>query len=84
MSTFNAQTIANPCEGKLAFSGSELARHLGISLRHLRRLDSSGHLPKPLRLGRSVRWPVGEIEAWLAAGAPERRIWESMKKGEWN
>ena len=63
----------------LAFSGKELAMRLGISLRHCRRLDSSGRLPKPIRLGRSVLWPVAEIKDWMAAGAPDRQRWEAMK-----
>ena len=63
----------------LAFSAAELARRLDVSLRHLRRLDSAAKLPKPIRLGRSVRWPVTEIESWLDAGAPDRQRWEAMK-----
>ena len=63
----------------LALTAEELAERMGVSLRHVRRLDSSGQLPKPVRLGRSVRWPVSEIEAWLAAGAPGREAWQAMK-----
>ena len=65
----------------LAFSAADLARRLDVSLRHLRRLDSAGKLPKPVRLGRSVRWPVAQIESWLNAGGPDRRTWEGMKGG---
>ena len=43
-------------------------------------MNAAGKLPKPIRLGRSVRWPVFEIEAWLAAGAPDRETWEAMKE----
>ena len=68
-----------PRNGILALSAEELAERMGVSLRHVRRLDSSGQLPKPIRLGRSVRWPLSEVEAWLAAGAPDRATWEAMK-----
>ena len=66
-------------QSPLAFSAQQLADRLGVSLRHIRRLDSAGKLPKPVRLGRSVRWPVNELEQFLAAGAPDRRSWEAMK-----
>ena len=68
-------------EKLLAMSAADLAARLEVSLRHLRRLDSAGKLPKPVRLGRSVRWPVTEIEGWLNAGAPDRQRWQTMKGG---
>ncbi len=71
----NVRSQSNP----LAFSAQQLADRLGVSLRHLRRCDSAGKLPRPIRLGRSVRWPVAEIEQWMAAGAPDRRTWEALK-----
>ena len=63
----------------LACSAQQLAHRLGVSLRHVRRMDSAGLLPKPVRLGRSVRWPVDEVQTWLKAGAPNRRRWEQIK-----
>ena len=66
----------------LAVDAAELAKLLQVSLRHVNALNSSGRLPKPIRLGRSVRWARKELEAWLAAGAPSRDAWESMRKGE--
>ena len=32
----------------------------------------AGELPPPLR--------IGEIEAWLTAGAPDRRTWEGLTR----
>ena len=63
----------------LAISAMNLARLLQISLRHLRRLDETGKIPRPIRLGGSVRWRSNEITSWLAAGAPDRRTWEQSK-----
>jgi predicted DNA-binding transcriptional regulator AlpA len=37
--------------------------------------------PKPLRLGRAVRFSRIEIEQWIAAGAPPRARWEGMRGG---
>ncbi len=66
---------------RLALSAAAVARLLGISERHTWALNSSGRLPKPIRLGRAVRWPVDELRAWLAAGAPPRDRWEAMREG---
>lgn len=63
----------------LAVSAGELANRMGVSLRHVRRMDSAGLLPKPVRLGRAVRWPLDEVDRWLRAGAPGRKHWEAMK-----
>lgn len=49
------------------------------SIRHIRRLDSSGRLPKPLKLGKKTVWALDELRNWLAAGAPRREIWERQK-----
>lgn len=62
-----------------AISASDLARRIGVSMRHVRRMDSMGKIPKPVRIGNSVRWIVSEIEAWLQAVAPDRQSWEAMK-----
>ncbi len=75
MSQGNTEAQSNP----LAFSAQQLADRLGVSLRHIRRLDSAGKLPRPIRLGRSCRFSVAEIESWLDAGAPDRQRWEAMK-----
>lgn len=66
----------------LAMSAADMADRLGVSLRHLRRLDSAGKVPRPIRLGRSVRWPLAEINRWMDAGAPDRQRWQAMKGGK--
>ena len=63
----------------LAIPVDAVAQLLSISPRHAWGLDSSGRLPRPIRLGRSVRWDRAELKAWLAAGAPRRDEWERMK-----
>jgi excisionase family DNA binding protein len=64
----------------LALAAKELAVRLGVSLRHVQRLDSTGKLPLPVRFGRSVRWCAEEIAAWLLAGAPDRKTWNAMSE----
>jgi len=64
----------------LVISASELAKRLGLSLRTVRRLDCSGKLPRPVRIGGAVRWRVEEITAWLASDCPDREHWETLQK----
>jgi predicted DNA-binding transcriptional regulator AlpA len=65
----------------LAIDAKQLGAALGLSTRKIRQLDSSGHLPRPIRIGaRSVRWISSEIEAWLRAGAPDRCTWEVLRR----
>ena len=64
---------------RLALPAAEVAELLGVSERHVWALNSSGRLPRPLRFGRSVRWNVRELQAWIDAGAPARSEWEHRK-----
>ena len=45
-----------------------VATTCGVSDRHFRRLVDSGAAPQPVRLGRLLRWPRAQIEAWIANG----------------
>lgn len=45
------------------------------STRHIERLDATEQIPAPVRLGRSKRWRLLEIKAWLEAGCPHRDEW---------
>jgi predicted DNA-binding transcriptional regulator AlpA len=56
-----------------------LARMLGISLRQVYRLDDAGKLPPALVLGTCKRWSIEEVEAWVRAGAPPRRVWQNLR-----
>jgi len=71
----------NEADGPVLLSVSEVAEMLQISPRHLYSLKASGRLPKPVRLGRSVRWLADELRAWLEAGAPPQGRWEKMRHG---
>lgn len=58
-----------------------LSDMLCVSKRQIFRLNSQGKLPKPIHLGGSVRWSQSECQAWIMAGAPDRKTWEIMKGG---
>lgn len=59
----------------------QVAKVFGISRSHVSKLFASGQLPRPRRLGKSVRWDRAELAAWSAAGCPPRDTWEAMRKG---
>lgn len=47
----------------------DLARLFNISERHVRRLQQTGRLPEPIRLGsRCLRWPRRVIDEWVSNG----------------
>jgi predicted DNA-binding transcriptional regulator AlpA len=67
---------------RLALSAKDVAALLNISKAQVWKLHASGRLPLPLYLGsKAPRWRTAELEAWLAAGAPDRATWERLKGG---
>ena len=48
---------------------------LNVSETQVRRLDKAGLVPKPLKIGGSVRWDPEDIREWIQAGCPDRRRW---------
>ncbi len=48
----------------------ELAEILHLSSRTLQRKLSAGELPAPIRIGRSIRWPLAVIHKWIEEGCP--------------
>jgi len=44
-----------------------------------RNLNAEGRVPAPIRL-RGLRWPRAELEAWIAAGCPDRLAWEAKRR----
>ena len=64
----------------IAISAKQLSQLLGVSLRQVWRLNSTGKLPRPVRIGGSVRWNRAEVIRWFSeAGCPDRQTWEAMK-----
>jgi len=75
-----SQTKASNIREALAISARDLKEMLNVSLRQVWRLNAAGKLPKPIRLGGSVRWNRAEIQQWFEAGCPDRRTWEVRKE----
>ncbi len=62
-------TMPNPCS-PLLVNVEVLSQLLGVSVRSVWRMHSGHRIPKPVRLAGSVRWRLGEIQAWVDAGCP--------------
>ncbi len=54
----------------LLVDAKDVARMLGVSTRTLWRHVSSGQMPQPVRFGKSTRWRLAEVKAWIASGCP--------------
>jgi len=65
----------------LLLSAMVLGELLGVSRRHIYRLKAAGKLPRPLRVGASVRWRQEHINKWIEWGCPEQKICEAKWEG---
>jgi prophage regulatory protein len=74
------QRKARSVREALAISARDLKEMLNVSLRQVWRLNAAGKLPKPIRLGGSVRWNRQEVQDWFTAGCPARSVWEAKRE----
>ena len=58
----------------------ELAELLKISRRSCYREVDAGLIPKPPKIGVSIRWRSGELDQWIADGAPTMRQFPGRAK----
>jgi hypothetical protein len=65
---------------KLLIDVGELAQLTSLSVRHLRRLDSSGDIPGRVVHGRRVLFQTEIIREWVRAGLPDRDRWGALLK----
>ncbi len=64
----------------LLVPAAEVARLLNVSTRTLWRQLSAGQIPRPVRFGGTVRWPIDELRKWIAEGCPLPRARENEKR----
>ncbi len=50
-----------------------------LSERTIWEMNSSGKMPKAIRIGRAVRWSFDELKEWIAEGCPARAKWEQRR-----
>ena len=69
-------------DDRLLVDARQVATMLGISLRHLRRLISTGEFPiTGIRLGKCVRFPLSGpwgVRAWISPCAPAAHEWTTL------
>ena len=58
-----------------------VADRLRVSTRQIWKLVSSGRVPRPVRLSRSVRWRESEIDRFIRAGCDMRALEAERTKG---
>ena len=56
---------------------AQLSRLTSLGVRTLRRMDAAGDIPGRVTAGRAVRFRMAEVEAWIAAGLPDRAAREA-------
>ena len=64
-----------PVLPKLLLTVREVAAVVSVSERMIRGMVASGRFPRPLRIGRSVRWRASDVATWVdrLTGADGRR-----------
>jgi predicted DNA-binding transcriptional regulator AlpA len=65
---------------QLLVTAKQASALCGKSIRTWRAWDATGKIPQPIRIGRSIFWRPQELQAWVAAGCPERAVWEAMQQ----
>jgi len=66
-------TMATTAEASapVMIAARDVARLLSVSERTIWQWAADGHLPRPVKIGRVVRWHRQTIDAWAAAAAQE-------------
>jgi predicted DNA-binding transcriptional regulator AlpA len=49
---------------------TDVAEFCSIAPETVRRMTERNAMPQPVRLGRAVRYRMGDIESWINAGCP--------------
>jgi predicted DNA-binding transcriptional regulator AlpA len=55
---------------RMLVGANNLAWCMDCDAATIHRWAKSGQMPKPLRVGNSVRWDVHEIRQWIDSGCP--------------
>lgn len=61
-------TETQPAESARLLDVEVVAKMLGVSGRHVYRLADGGQMPRPIKLGGSVRWDRQVITDWIDGG----------------
>ena len=67
----------NENDDKALMDARDVSHRLSVSTRTVWRLLSANQIPKPVRIGRSVRWQREVVEEWIRSGCPDQSKQES-------
>lgn len=56
-----------------------VAERGAVSKRTIHRLNASGRMPRPVRIGGCLRWRASDIDAWISMGCPDRETFEAQR-----
>lgn len=73
--------MTNTTETCRMMSVRDIAHRLNCSTRTVYRLADSGRMPRPIKVGRLVRWKTEIIERWFAEDCPVPQ--PSTPTGRW-
>jgi excisionase family DNA binding protein len=65
-----------PEDRGLLIDTSAARKLLNVSARTIWTMTQTGKMPKPIRVGRLVRWSYEELQAWVKAGGPPTSEWK--------
>jgi len=68
-----------PSEAKL-LTVAQAAKMLSCGQSVLRDRDRKGLVPRPIRVGGSIRWNADELQAWIKHNCPARAEWERNRE----
>ncbi len=74
------ETQVTPQNAQFAIDAKTFGQRLSLSKRQIFRLSSAGRIPKPIKIGGSVRWKLSDIELWLSMNCPTRREFEERRR----
>ncbi len=69
-----------PSEPQQLVTPADLGAMIRIGRSKLYDMKASGQLPRPVKIGRCVRWRLSDINAWIATGCPSGERFEAMRK----
>ena len=66
---------------KRLLDAKAVAEMLSLSKRTIFRINGSGKMPRPVRIGGSIRWIESQISEWISLGCPDRQTFEIRTGG---
>jgi len=56
-----------------------VAEQVAVSKRTVHRLNASGRMPRPVRVGGCLRWRSSDVADWINLDCPDRKVFEAQQ-----